>query len=45
MIEGIGEEGGVNYEDMIFSDLKDSICGGGDGDVDPNMCSIIDKRD
>ena len=44
LMEGTMEEGGVNFEEMIFGDGDTSICGGGDGDVDKYMCEIIDMR-
>jgi len=34
----------VNWEGMIFGDDVTSVCGGGMGDIDPDMCEIVDMR-
>ncbi|GMI27096.1 hypothetical protein TeGR_g7885 [Tetraparma gracilis] len=44
MLEGKGEESNVDYEEMIFGTSSTSICGGGDGAVDDNMCELVDNR-
>ena len=38
----IKEEGGINFEELIFGQDKDSLCGGGYGDM--SECKLNDRR-
>ena len=40
---GLGNAGdfGIDWENMIFGDDEDSICGGGDGVVIDEMCEVV----
>ena len=44
MLEGITSENGNDYEEMIFGKSVISICSGGNGNVNPDMCEIVDNR-
>jgi hypothetical protein len=44
LLEGVKQENGVDYEEMIFGKGEASVCGGGDGEMDMAMCEISDMR-
>ena len=44
MLQGITSENGNDYEEMIFGKSDKSICNGGNGAVNVDMCEIIDNR-
>lgn len=40
-LDGKTVEGDVDYEKLIFGDGADSVCGGGDGEVNKELCQLV----